>query len=85
VSLPNVKDVKHTSNHYRIKVERGQEALPKIIEKILQMKKKIRRVSLTEPTLDHVYLEYTGRTMRETEGSHEEAFRMRRYLRRIRR
>ncbi|MFQ6087257.1 MAG: ATP-binding cassette domain-containing protein, partial [Candidatus Bathyarchaeia archaeon] len=27
-SLPNVKDVKHTSNHYRIKVERGQETLP---------------------------------------------------------
>jgi len=84
-ALPNVRDVKHTSNHYRIKVERGQETLPKIIEKILQMKKRISRVSLTEPTLDHVYLEYTGRSMRETEGSREEAHRMKRYMRRIRR
>jgi len=83
-SLPDVKDVKHVSNHYRIKVERGEEILPKIIEKILQMKKTISRVSLTEPTLDHVYLEYTGRTIRETEASREEAFKMSRYLRRVR-
>jgi len=84
-SLPSVKEVKNHNDVYRITVVRGEEALPNIIEKVLQKKIKIRRVSLTEPTLDQVYLEYTGRTMRETEGSHEETRRMRRYMRMVRR
>jgi len=83
-SLPSVKEVKNHNGVYRIKVVRGEEALPNIIEKILQKKIKISKVSLTEPTLDQVYLEYTGRTLRETEGSREETFRMRRYLHRVR-
>jgi len=84
VSLPSVKEVRNLNGVYRIKVVRGEEALANIIEKILQRKVKISRVSLTEPTLDQVYLEYTGRTLRDTEGSREETWRMRRYIQRVR-
>lgn len=83
-SLPSVKEVKNRNGVYRIKVARGEEALPNIIEKVLQKKIKITRVSLTEPTLDQVYLEYTGRTLRETEGGREDTMRMRRYMQRVR-
>lgn len=83
-SLPSVKEVKNRNGVYRIKVVRGEEALPNIIERVLQKKIKISRVSLTEPTLDQVYLEYTGRTLRETEGSREETWRMRRHMQRVR-
>jgi ABC-2 type transport system ATP-binding protein len=45
---------------------------------------KVSKVSLIKPTLDQVYLDYTGRSLRETEGSREEVMRMMRNIRRIR-
>ncbi len=84
-SLPSVKEVKDTGKAYRIKVSRGEEALPNIMEVLLQKNIKIRKVSLTEPTLDQVYLEYTGRSIREVGDGREDVWRMRRYMRRVRR
>ena len=83
-SLPSVKEVKNTDDVYRIKVSRGEEALPSIIEKLLRKKIEIRRASLTEPTLDQVYLEYTGKSIRESGNGREEVWRMRRYMRSVR-
>jgi len=82
--IPYVIDVKKKSEIYRIKVAKGEEALPNIIESILKMNLKVSKVSLIKPTLDQVYLEYTGRSLRETEGSHEEVMRMMRNIRRVR-
>ncbi|MCP8304913.1 MAG: ATP-binding cassette domain-containing protein [archaeon] len=84
-TIPYVLDVKRKSETYRIKVAKGEEALPDIIERILKMNLKVSKVSLTKPTLDQVYLEYTGRSLRETEGSREEVWRARRNIRRLRR
>jgi len=83
-SLPQVRDVKKIGNVYRIKVSRGEEALPKIMEKVLKMKLRISKVSLVKPTLDQVYLEYTGRSLRETQGETGEIWRRMMTLRRIR-
>ncbi len=83
-SLPSVKEVKNTDDVYRIKVSRGEEALPSIIEKLLRKKIEIRRASLTEPTLDQVYLEYTGKSIRESGNGREDVWRMRRYMRSVR-
>ncbi len=83
-SVPAVKEVKNTGNVYRLKVMHGEETLPKIMEKICQDNIKIRKVSLIEPTLDQVFLEYTGKTIREAESGREDVWRMRRYLRRVR-
>lgn len=83
-SLPQVKDVKKIGDMYRIKVSKGEEALPKIMEKVLKMNLQISKVSLVKPTLDQVYLEFTGRSLRETQGETAEIWRRRRTLRRIR-
>lgn len=83
-SLPTVKEVKNQGNVYRLKVMHGEETLPKIMEKICENNIKIRRVSLIEPTLDQVFLEFTGRTIREMESGREDVWKMRRYLRRMR-
>lgn len=83
-SLPTVKEVKNKGDVYRLKVMHGEETLPKIMEKICQNNIKIRRVSLIEPTLDQVFLEFTGRTIREMESGREDVWKMRRYLRRMR-
>jgi len=83
-SLSAVKEVKNAGNVYRLKVINGEETLPRIMEKICANNIKIRKVSLIEPSLDQVFLEYTGRTIRETESGQEDVWRMRRYLRRVR-
>jgi len=82
--MPHVIDVKRKSETYRIKVTKGEEALPDIIERILKLDSRVSKVSLIKPTLDQVYLDYTGRSLRETEGSREEDWRMRTNIRRIR-
>jgi ABC-2 type transport system ATP-binding protein len=83
-SLPQAKDVMKIGDTYRIKVSRGEKALPEIIENLLKMNLRIGRVSLVKPTLDQVYLEYTGRSLRETQGETMEVWRRMRTLRRVR-
>ncbi len=83
-ALPLVKDVKKIGKAFMIKVSKGEEALPEIMENLLKMKLKLSRVSLVKPTLDQVYLEYTGRSLRETKGETGEIWRRMRHLRRVR-
>ncbi|MEM1557243.1 MAG: ATP-binding cassette domain-containing protein [Thermoproteota archaeon] len=83
--VENVKEVTKMENgSYRIKAEFGEVTTPLIIEALRSRGYTVTRLSLSEPTLNDVYLEHTGKAMRDTEGSREE-FRMRRItLRRAR-
>ena len=56
---------------YRIKAEYGEVAAPLIIEALRKKGYTVTKLSLTEPTLNEVYLEYTGRAMRDIEESRE--------------
>ncbi len=69
--VPRVKEVKKQDGTYRIKVEDGEETAPTIIDAVRAEGHKVTRLSLTKPTLDEVYLEYTGRSIREEEESKE--------------
>jgi len=62
-----VKEVKKSDSSYRIKAERGEEAAPLIIELIRSRGMHVKTIALTKPTLDEVYLEYTGRAFRDDE------------------
>src|SRR5487761_556743 len=62
-----VKDVKKKGNDYRIKAELGEEASPQIMDLIRAKGLHVSKISLTKPTLDEAYLEYTGRSLREEE------------------
>lgn len=64
-----VKEVKKQDSTYRVKVENGEETAPQILNLLIENGYKITKLSLTKPTLDEVYLEYTGRSMREEEAS----------------
>jgi len=77
-----VKEVKRVDSlNYRIKSEHGEEAAPEIIEIIRDNGFHVNRISLMEPTLDQVYLEYTGRSIREEETSKEQFRAQRRTMR----
>jgi ABC-2 type transport system ATP-binding protein len=77
--VKHVKSVKKENGSYRVKVELGRVTAPLIIEKLRAKGYTVTKLSLAEPTLNDVYLEYTGRSMRDTEES-SEAFRARRLL-----
>jgi ABC-2 type transport system ATP-binding protein len=75
--IENVKDVKKENGSYRIKAEYGEVTAPSIIEALRNKGYTVSKLSLTEPTLNEVYLEYTGKSMRDAEES-PEAFRTQR-------
>ncbi|MGB9853985.1 MAG: ATP-binding cassette domain-containing protein [Candidatus Bathyarchaeales archaeon] len=83
-NVEHVKDVRNENGSYRIKAESGEVTAPLIIEALRKKGYTVTKLSLTEPTLNEVYLEYTGRAIRDTEES-KEAFRTQRItLRRAR-
>ncbi|MEM3783997.1 MAG: ATP-binding cassette domain-containing protein [Candidatus Bathyarchaeia archaeon] len=83
-SVEHVKEVRNENGVYRIKAEAGEITAPLIIEALRKKGYTVTRLSLTEPTLNEVYLEYTGRSMRDIEES-KETFRTQRItLRRAR-
>ncbi|MEM1575034.1 MAG: ATP-binding cassette domain-containing protein [Nitrososphaerota archaeon] len=83
-NVENVKDVKNENGSYYIKAIYGEVTAPLIIEALRERGYTVTKLSLTKPTLNEVYLEYTGRSMRDIEES-KENFRIRRItLRRAR-
>jgi len=82
--LANVKEVRKQNGMYVIKAEKGDMTAPIIIEALRRVGRTVTRLSLTRPTLNEVYLEYTGKSMREAEESREEFRAQRMTLRRAR-
>lgn len=72
--VEHVKEVRKEDGAYRIKAEIGEVTTPFIIEALRKKGYTVTRLSLTEPTLNEVYLEYTGRSMRDAEESKEANF-----------
>ena len=58
-------DVKRRENTLTVLVRNGAEAVPKIVESVAGNGGKIRSITLRAPTLDDVFLHYTGRSIRE--------------------
>jgi len=82
--VENVKDVKKENGSYRIKAEYGEVTAPSIIEALRKNGYTVAKLSLTEPTLNEVYLEYTGKSMRDEEESREAFASQRMTMRRAR-
>jgi len=82
--VDGVKEVRLEKGVYRIKAERGEVVAPKIIEALRISGYTVKRLSLTKPTLNEVYLEYTGRALRDVEESRESIIAQRITLRRAR-
>ena len=67
--MPEIIDVRlEGGNRYRIKAKEGEEVIPRVIDIAKRLGGKVIKVSLTKPSLDDAYLEYTGKSMRQEEG-----------------
>ena len=82
--VENVKEVRNENRAYRIKVKDGETTAPIILEILRKKGYTVTRLSLTKPTLNEVYLEYTGRDLRDAEESKESFMAYRIALRRAR-
>jgi ABC-2 type transport system ATP-binding protein len=82
--IEHVKDVKKENGGYVIKSANGEATAPLIIEALRKNGHVVTRLSLTKPTLNEVYLQYTGRSMRDAEESRENVARQRMAMRRAR-
>jgi ABC-2 type transport system ATP-binding protein len=60
-----VLEVKKRESTLTVLVKSGAEAVPKIVELVNENGGKIRSITLREPTLDDVFLNFTGRSIRE--------------------
>ena len=63
--ITHVKEVKEENGSYIIKSEVGELTAPLIIEALRKEHHVVTRLSLTKPTLNEVYLQYTGKSMRD--------------------
>lgn len=59
-------------------VEKGEEKIPVLLRLMEKQGIEVESVSLRKPSLDDVFLHYTGRTIREEEANPKEAMRRRR-------
>jgi ABC-2 type transport system ATP-binding protein len=81
--VAQVKEVKKANETYIIKSESGEITAPLIIEALRQENHVVTRLSLTKPTLNEVYLQYTGKSMRDAaEESGDSALAQRMMMRR---
>jgi len=69
---------------YSASISNGEASIPAIFEALQGLKAKIGSISLKQPTLDDVFLNYTGYEMRENGGGKESSMRSRITMRRIR-
>jgi ABC-2 type transport system ATP-binding protein len=64
-----VREVNTEGDQLRLYVEDGSTALPKLMRLLDQERITLRSISLSEPTLDDVFLRETGRSLRDTGAS----------------
>ena len=84
MNVKGVKEIRKANHDYRIKAEMGEEIAPEIIEAIRSKGYRVNKISVSKPSLDQVYLEYTGKSIRDEEANRAEMFAHRVTMRRAR-
>ncbi len=69
--VEHVKTVTKENGGYTIKSSNGELTAPLIIEVIRKNGHVVTKLSLAKPSLNEVYMQYTGRSMRDAEESRE--------------
>ncbi|MBC7081824.1 MAG: DUF4162 domain-containing protein, partial [Thermoplasmatales archaeon] len=64
--LPGVKEAYNTQDIVKLLVERGENLIPEIVNFATQKNFNIRSVELEHPTLEDVFIKYTGNKITET-------------------
>jgi ABC-2 type transport system ATP-binding protein len=68
---PWINNIKRYDSFLTLGVKKGEEKIPIIIELAQSQGIKIKSISVRKPTLDDVFLHYTGRSMRDQESENQ--------------
>jgi ABC-2 type transport system ATP-binding protein len=68
-AVPGIISAKRDDGNYRVKAINGEAATPYVLKAIWEQGVTVTSVTLTRPTLDEAFLEYTGRSLRDAEQS----------------
>jgi ABC-2 type transport system ATP-binding protein len=68
-AVPGVSSVAAQDGGFRLKASNGEALVPKIVDACTRAGVGIASISLKRPSLDEVFLEFTGREFREDEGA----------------
>ena len=79
---PFVREIQEIDGDLNVYVEKGETDLPRILRVMDGNGLTVQTISLSRPTLDDVFLKYTGRTIRDEEGQRTTWARMQREVRR---
>jgi len=64
-SVEGVIDVRLADGMYRIKANNGEEIAPSILRSLWDSGATVKSVNISHPNLDQVFMEYTGRSLRD--------------------
>jgi ABC-2 type transport system ATP-binding protein len=67
-ALPGVTSVQHTEGSYRVKCKSGETFVPLAVDAATRGGVGVTGITVKRPSLDEVFLEFTGREFREEEG-----------------
>jgi len=67
-TLGNVIDVTKNESEYRIKTKDGDQMMTDVLAMSAEMGWKVKSVSLHKPSMNQVFLQYTGKSLRDTAG-----------------
>jgi len=71
-----VKEVKVVGDYLYLTVTGGEKTIPKLMDIVARRGGKVQSVGLRSPTLEDVFIRYTGRGIREEEGGAKEQMRL---------
>jgi ABC-2 type transport system ATP-binding protein len=71
-SLDWVKSLKHHESLLTLTMEKGERRIPEIIQRAQKSGLSVTCVNLRKPSLENVFLHFTGKTMRDREASQAE-------------
>jgi ABC-2 type transport system ATP-binding protein len=66
--LPGVRAITHQDGSYRVKCQNGETFVPLAVEACTRSGVGVTGVTVKRPSLDEVFLDFTGREFREDEG-----------------
>ncbi len=70
-AMPEVTDIRSFSNGFLVSLKaEGAHFLPKLIETIRNEKIGVQNINLKKPTLDDVFIHFTGRGLKEDHDEH---------------
>jgi len=65
--VQGVVEIKKEGTDYRVKVVKGETAMPLVLKALMDNGGTVTSVSLERPNMDQVFLEYTGRSLRDAQ------------------